>query len=537
MSSVHEQAGAPAAPTPGPGMSESPRGSLAGYRHEFLTLVEAIVRGSRSLLEEARDLGNEGFTADVEAIHKNASRLQTMSAEFFDQDDKDASLIEVIKRLRHDMLNALNVVINNAQMLLEDSEEQFLEAFRDDLQKLEGQGRECLSLLNRIRGLQIGEAAEVAKSEEARDAGMLADALYELETAPLEPSNIEPGYCLVVDDSEQNRDILTRLLLRQGHRVNSAVNGKEALDKIRVEPFDLVFLDIMMPVMNGFQVLQYLKSDEKLRGLPVIMISALDEIDIVARCISMGAEDYLPKPFNTVLLQARIAACLEKKRFRDRETQYLRQIEHEKKRSDELLHVILPGPIVHELKTTNEVRPRRFDNVAVLFADLVGFTSYCDTHSAEEVVMPLQKLVEAWENCAVKHGVEKIKTIGDAFMAAAGLLIAQDNAVLSCVRCGLEMIAETRALPGVKWDLRVGIDLGPVVAGVIGRRQYLFDLWGDTVNTAARMESNGKPGMITLTNRAWERIKHLTDGEPGEVQPKGKTKMNVFRIAGLPHRR
>src|SRR4029078_11616725 len=149
------------------------------------------------------------------------------------------------------------------------------------------------------------------------------------------------------------------------------------------------------------------------------------------------------------------------------------QIEQEKKRSDELLHVILPDQIVRELKETNEVRPRRCDNVAVLSADLVGFTSYCDNHSPEEVVLYLQNLVRAWENSALSHGVEKIKTIGDAFMAAAGLLSPQENPVLSCVRCGPEMIAATQALPQVKWNLRVGIHVGAVVAGVIGQRQYL----------------------------------------------------------------
>src|SRR5262249_40786346 len=158
------------------------------------------------------------------------------------------------------------------------------------------------------------------------------------------------------------------------------------------------------------------------RDLPVIMISALDEVDSVVRCIQMGAEDYLPRPFNPVLLRARIGACLEKKRLRDREALHLALIEREQHRCDELLHVILPGEIVKELKSTNVVRPRRYENVAVLFADIVGFTPYCDCHGPEEVVPHLQRLVECCEDSALRHGVQKIKTIGDAFMAASGLL-------------------------------------------------------------------------------------------------------------------
>src|SRR5262249_5605340 len=152
----------------------------------------------------------------------------------------------------------------------------------------------------------------------------------------------------------------------------------------------------------------------------------------------------------------------------------------------ELLHVILPDQVVKELKATNGVRPRRYDEVAVLFADIFGFTPYCERHCPEEGVSPLQRLVEAREDSGLRHQVQKIKTSGDAFMAASGLLHRVENPVLNCVRCGLEMIAAAQALP-TDWNLRVGVHVGQVVAGVIGHRQYLFDLWGDTVNTAARL--------------------------------------------------
>ena len=172
---------------------------------------------------------------------------------------------------------------------------------------------------------------------------------------------------LVVDDNEDNRFTLTRRLKREGYtNVVVAENGRQALDALAERPFDLVLLDIMMPEMDGYQVLEHLKSDMALRDIPVIMISALDELDSVVRCIKLGAEDYLPKPFNAVLLKARIGACLEKKRLRDQEASYLKQIESEKKRADELLHAILPAAAVRELKTTNSVKSRRFEDVAVL---------------------------------------------------------------------------------------------------------------------------------------------------------------------------
>jgi CheY-like chemotaxis protein len=335
---------------------------------------------------------------------------------------------------------------------------------------------------------------------------------------------------LVVDDNEANRDMLSRRLARLGYTVALAEDGRTALARLREGSFDLMLLDIMMPDMDGYQVLQQVKADERLRDLPVIVLSALDETASAVRCIELGAEDYLPKPFDSVLLRARISACLEKKRLRDREKLYLQQIEAEKRRADELLHVILPGEVVAELKATNEVKPRRFDDVAVLFCDIVGFTAYCDQREPSLVIPYLQQLVEVYEDLALRHNLQKMKTIGDCFMAASGLLNPVANPVLNTVRCGQEMIAAAQALP-VGWNVRIGIDVGPVVAGVLGRRQYLYDVFGDTVNTAARMERQGEPGSITLSGHAWARVADQCRGESlGAVDVKGKGLMTVYRF-------
>jgi CheY-like chemotaxis protein/HAMP domain-containing protein len=132
---------------------------------------------------------------------------------------------------------------------------------------------------------------------------------------------------LIVDDNEINRDVLARQLGRQGHATAVAQNGRRALEMVRAREFDLILLDIMMPEMSGYEMLGHLKADARLRDIPVIMISALDEVETVVRCIELGAEDYLPKPFDPVLLRARIGACLEKKRLRDQEIEYLRNVD------------------------------------------------------------------------------------------------------------------------------------------------------------------------------------------------------------------
>jgi adenylate cyclase len=282
--------------------------------------------------------------------------------------------------------------------------------------------------------------------------------------------------------------------------------------------------------MDGYQVLMRLKADEQLRHIPVVVLSAIDEVESVVRCVELGADDYLPKPFNPALLRARIGASLEKKRLRDQEVWYRQQIEAERQRADDLLHVILPDEIVRELKTTDAVQPRRYEHVAVLFCDIVGFTPYCDQRQPQEVLTSLQQLVEVYEDLAARYQMQKIKTIGDAFMAVAGLLTPVENPVLNGVRCGLEMIAAAPRLTA-EWNVRVGIHVGPVVAGVLGRRQYLFDLWGDTVNTAARMESSGVAGTVTLSRAAWDAVAAHYPGERvGAIPVKGKGDLEVFRI-------
>lgn len=328
---------------------------------------------------------------------------------------------------------------------------------------------------------------------------------------------------LVVDDNEDNRYTLAMRLRREGwETIVQAQTGQEALELLAEQRFDLVLLDIMMPEMNGYEVLGKIKSDMALRDIPVIMISAVDEIESVVRCIELGAEDYLPKPFNAVLLRARIGACLEKKKLRDDEACYLERLEAERKRADDLLHAILPPGAVQELKASNTVRPRRYEDVAVLFCDVADFTAYCERNPPEQVVAELQALVERFEEIADRHGLEKIKTVGDAFLTTAGLLRRAKDPVLAAVRCGLDMVEAARSQSPF-WQVRVGIHHGPVVAGIIGRQQFQFDLWGDTINTAARIVAHAPIGAVVVSASTWLAVRNRCRGRSrGFFDFKGK---------------
>jgi adenylate cyclase len=500
-------------------------------RHDLRTPINHIIGYSELLLEEAGDRNRAGLTPDLRKIHAAGRQLLALLNELLDPAKLDGGVS--LELLSEGLRTPLNAVIGYSDLLREEAEERGWGAVLPDLAKIHAAGNRLLGLVTAAVDLSKVDAAAPthppATEPDAALAEVASVAAPQIDTRTAVPP-VGSGTLLVVDDDEANRDMLSRRLGRLGYAVFTAESGSEALERLGGRPFDLVLLDIMMPGMDGYQVLKALKRDDALRHVPVIVLSSNDETSSAVRCIELGAEDYLPKPFDAVLLKARIGASLEKKRLRDREARYLAEIEAARKRSDELLHVILPREVIAELKGTDEVKPRRYEHVAVIFCDIAGFTAYCDRLPPHEVIPHLQHLIEAYEEIALRHELQKIKTIGDSFMAAAGLFTAVANPVLQCVRAGVEMIAVARA-QSIGWDVRVGIHAGPLVAGVLGRRQYLFDLFGDTVNTAARMESLGAAGSITLTATAWAEVADRCVGESlGAVPVKGKGVLEMVRF-------
>lgn len=247
----------------------------------------------------------------------------------------------------HDLRTPLNQIIGYSELLREQADEGASAEMAADLGKISQAGHHMLALLAQV-ALASDEASTSGDSATAPATGPSKGTSVG-RTAPEDG----PAVILVVDDNEMNRDVLARRLERQGYVVAKASDGAEAMTIAREREFDLVLLDVMMPVMDGYEALRQLKADETLRDIPVIMISALDEMDSVVRCIEMGAEDYLPKPFNATLLKARTSASIEKKRARDRERRLFAQVQESferlqmlEKQRDDLTHMI-----VHDLRT------------------------------------------------------------------------------------------------------------------------------------------------------------------------------------------
>lgn len=330
---------------------------------------------------------------------------------------------------------------------------------------------------------------------------------------------------LIVDDTPTNIGIISSVL-KDSFRTKVATNGEKALVLASAaDKPDLILLDITMPGMDGYEVCRRLKENPATSGIPVIFLTAKTEDEDERQGFDVGAVDYVHKPFSAPIILARVRTHLALQAA-------LQTARDAQKQADELLHCLLPDAAAEEIRNIGTVIPRRYDDVAVLFCDVVNFTSYCDKHEPEEVVSRLDALFIAFERVAAAHHLEKIKTIGDAFMAAAGLLKRADAPLESAVLCGLQMAA-TSIDAQLGWAVRVGVHVGPVVAGIVGQERYQFDIWGDTVNIAARMAGKAMPGSVAVTGDTWARIKDRFEGEAlGELEVKGKGIISVVAVHG-----
>ena len=324
---------------------------------------------------------------------------------------------------------------------------------------------------------------------------------------------------LVADDNKVNRLLLTRSLELQGHRVASAENGRVALEMLRNEAFDLLLLDMEMPELDGFQVLEQMFGDTRLRDLPVIVTSSLEGVAHVVRCLELGADDYLHKPVNPVVLKARINSSLEKKRLRDQQKEMIKRF--------------ATSEVAEDLQQSGFALGGRRVRCTVMFSDIRGFTALVESQPPEETIELLNTYYTLMFDAISGHGGVVNQMIGDGLMAIFGAPLPLAEPSLAAVRAALDMVEmielfnlERVALDKQPIRIGIGIASGEVVAGYTGTQQRAtYTCIGDTVNLAARLEAHtkvaGRSILVDGDTRAalGDRVRL----EPlGEVQFKGK---------------
>ena len=503
----------------------------AHLRQEFVAPAAAIVGFTDIVIEDADQAGLTDYRTDLDRIRSAGLALQTLLDEVLRQDGDLSDIDGYRTRLRHDLRTPINAIKGYGEMMVEDARDSGHVSLLPDLEKLLAAADGMLERIDALVAFSGDASLGRAQSEpDFAEASRVLDAFRLSQQAAAHRSIA--GQILVVDDNPSNRDLLARQLSRDGHAVEVAASGKEAFEIVALRAFDLILLDVLMPEMSGYEVLNRLKHEPRTSEIPVIMISALDEMDSIVHCIEAGAVDYLPKPFAPALLRARIRSSLENKMLRDRERAMMEEIRLAKERNETLLLSILPKAVVERINDGASMVADHIPEATILFADIVNFTPFTAGLSPSDVVGVLNRVFSSFDRLVEQFDAEKIKTIGDGYMVAVGIPEPRDDHAEVAARLALAMLdslADIREELGAPIQLRIGLHAGPAVAGVIGERKFAYDIWGTTVNIASRMESHGVPDRVHVTKIIADRLDNAFTITPrGALEVKGAGLMETF---------
>jgi len=511
-------------------------------RHALRTPLNQIIGYTEMLIESAGEHNSPDLLRDLKKIHTAGGQLLALLNDALAPWKIETGKIDLVG-MRREMVAPLNAVIGFSEKCAAIPVVAALPEVAGDLGKIRLAARNLFALIEgetelgdiagNYLGANLGSATEALLGPAPAPASAAAPLLDFLGG---DKNSLTTGRILVVDDDAMNREMLSRRLQKMGYKIREAENGNRALDELKQRPFDLVLLDIIMPELDGFRTLELMKTDPMLRHVPVIMLTALDDVESTVRCIEAGADDYVPKPFNPVILRARINASLEKKRLRDQEQAALIQLQSERTKSERLLLNVLPQAIADRLKQGERTIVDSFQECTVVFADIVGFTQIVSKYSPSRTVQLLNELFSAFDRIAETHRLEKIKTIGDSYMMVGGVPTPLPDHAVACALASIEMLETLRAFNRryeIDWAVRIGLNSGPVIGGIIGTKKFSYDLWGHTVNIASRMESHGQPWRIQLTESTRKLLgEKFETEERGVIEIKNAEPMRVFHLAG-----
>lgn len=338
---------------------------------------------------------------------------------------------------------------------------------------------------------------------------------------------MNPSRILIVDDVEENLKVLTDTLTSQGFHPLQAKSGERAIKIATKAVPDLILLDIQMPGMNGYETIEKLKEIPVVKDIPVIFISALNQIEDKIKGFNSGAVDYVSKPFQKEEVIARVTTHLKLRQIQ-------REVEIEREKSEALLRNVLPEAVANELKEKGESEPQSFSDVTILFSDIVNFTSSSSDLPPKVIISELNDIFTAFDSITEKEGCERIKTIGDAYMAVCGVPTHVDNHGIRIARAAKEMmnyITKRNETSEYKWEVRIGIHTGDVVGGIVGTKKYIYDIFGDSVNTASRMETYSESMKINISQSTYDIIKSEFQAQKREpLDVKGKGFINMYYL-------
>lgn len=510
---------------------------LTHMRNRHREPIYAMIGYAEMALEALLDLDSEVLFEDLKKVYVASQDVLAIVNGIFDPTsvtyDESGKMSEVFtRRIRHALRIPLNAIIGFLEHHIEVADPKLSKLVSTDLAQILSASHRVLHRIDDIITIAKMEIGQLDLDVNHRRMGMGINSIVST-FKDLKSESKRKGKILIVEESEFSRGLLARQLEFEGHKVIEAEDGVAGFRMLEKGGVDAVLLGVILPRLNGYQFLEKLGAYPSLKTVPVLMTSALDNEGMALKCIELGAVDFLHKPINPIVLKTRLGAAMERKWLRDQQQKYMKKIRTEKKKSDELLLNVLPKPIATRLKRGESVIADSYPDVSVLFVDLKNFTVLSSKLSPEELVHFLNDMFVLFDALCDKHGLEKIKTIGDCYMVVGGFFNQKVNHAKAMAEFALDMIQEYPNVVPAEYNilLRVGIHTGKAVAGVIGTKKFAFDIWGDTVNVASRMESHGEPGRVQVSEATYKAIKDDFEFEDrGEIEIKGKGMMRTYFI-------
>jgi CheY-like chemotaxis protein len=506
----------------------------------LLAPIDAIAGYSEMLLEDARR-DELGEAAEILGkMHRAGGELRSMASSFLDPDGMLATGSDdpaaISSHIRHELRNPVNALIGYAELMKEDGcVAGDLHGLEPDLDRLLEAAHRVNGLIGRIAAFPVEDPHEAGENAELEASVEVArDVIAKIRRRDGERTRIEEGTLLVVDDNATNRDLLSRRLAREGFTVVAAESGERALAIVGERPIDLVLLDVLMPEMDGVEVLRRLKADPLTGAIPVIMLSALDEIESAIGCVDMGAEDFLPKSFDPVLLRVRINACLELRRLREREREYERSLDEERALTEHLLGSLCPRPFAARVLAGESDIVAEVAHAVVVVGQFVGARRAGAGASARDTVDRLRSLLGSLEALAPAHGMHILRADGDGFAAAGGLDGESAGAAREAASFALAALAETGRFArehGESLGVKLGAHAGPIAAGLIQTGRLAFDVWGDGLRTARAIAAAAPEGAIHVSPKLYAALRNTHSLDTvGEAELEGVGRMRLFAL-------
>jgi len=497
------------------------RATIAHIRHELKTPINAIIGYSEMLLEDAPA---GPAAADLQRIRSAGRMLLSAVEDILNPDHHQSNLRDYGERIRTDLRDPITAVIGYCEMLLEGDDP---DTSADDLHRIRTSALRLLELSTDI--VQISTESPAGERYDE------VSALTETVLAKLSPLNVaaaeeRQGVLLVVDDNPLNRDLLSRQLARKGYEVATADSGAAALQQLDESTFDLVLLDIIMPGMDGVEVLRRIRAQPRLEDVGVIMTSSLDEIDSVVRCLENGAADYVTKPFDPTLLDARIGACLKLRRLRQREEFYRQQLEAHAEAAQFVSISALPTVVANRIDTPDAHVIDETDQATVLWCDLERVLRGAGTSTSAQASR-MRAAFDIIQSAAARNGVEVIALLGGGVLLAAGIPTPCDDHPMRIAATATSALSGLRALFGTDTSpLRFGIHTGAAAATILGSQHPVYHVWGDAIDIARKLEARADAGTIHISTATHALLTDFADFNSRGVSDIGGRQMRTYTL-------